>query len=553
VVLCTIETLRRDHTSLYGYGRATTPFLEALAKESLVFEEAYSQSSWTRPSMATVLTGLYASQHGTVQGTDRLPGAFVLISELLREAGYATAACCGCETISKPTFNYDQGFDLFVDEGSATFEKTRQDALEWLAADEGRPFFLFIHVFDPHEPYDAPLPFRDVFDPQYDGRLKAVSALSPSGSAVRVGLTDRDRQYIKARYDAEIYYVDTVLEGLVAQLKERGLWDDTLLVVTSDHGEEFGEHGDWGHGKTLFPQSLAVPLLIKLPAQAHGGRRVLGLAGGVDIVPTILAALGVDAPAYLPGMDLLESAVRTGRTSRQAHAAELWDIGADRRGEPAYSIISEGFQFILPRAYAPETQYLFNLREDPSGRTNLISSRLDVAERLRLMVEQRYGCVGYTLAANGSGAGPHVFSVTVTSEAAITETEGVRIEPDDAVRVSEDAHTMQARLTVAGDDDAVRFRTEPPNVPVTIAVQLDGADAPADLVRLGPSGEAPKRLPLAVPAQRSAVDADTSEARLYKVGGELGLFIWRNGTPRGSQAADLDEETLRALKQLGYL
>jgi hypothetical protein len=174
-------------------------------------------------------------------------------------------------------------------------------------------------------------------------------------------------------------------------------------------------------------------------------------------------------------------------------------------------------------------------------------------ERFRVMVEQRYGSAGYTLAANGDGARPHVFSITVRPAGVIKATEGVRIEPDDVVLVSDDARSMHVRLTVAQDDDAVRFRTEPPNVPVTIAVQLDGADAPAELVRLGPSGEAPKRLPLAVPAQRSDVDADTSEARLYKVGGELGLFIWRNGTPRGSQAADLDEETLRSLKELGYL
>jgi hypothetical protein len=279
---------------------------------------------------------------------------------------------------------------------------------------------------------------------------------------------------------------------------------------------------------------------------------VSGLASGVDIVPTVLAGVGAPVPSFLPGVDLLR-AVRSGRTDRAAHFAELWPIDPAHSAEPAYTVISEGLQFIVEHSPASETPYLFDLRQDPLGGRNLASVCPDPVERFRVMVEQRYGSAGYTLAANGDGARPHVFSITVRPAGVIKATEGVRIEPDDVVLVSDDARSMHVRLTVAQDDDAVRFRTEPPNVPVTIAVQLDGADAPAELVRLGPSGEAPKRLPLAVPAQRSDVDADTSEARLYKVGGELGLFIWRNGTPRGSQAADLDEETLRSLKELGYL
>ncbi|MHC4788034.1 MAG: sulfatase-like hydrolase/transferase, partial [Planctomycetota bacterium] len=172
VLLYTIETLRRDHLSLYGYNRRTSPFLEKLALESVVFEDAYSQSSWTRPSIATLLTGLYPSQHRAIGHLHRLSDSLLLLPEVLRERGYVTGGFLTGVIASSLVFQHDQGFDLFVDERLATGEKVTEDFVRWLDEEEPKPFFAYIHTYDPHAPYEAPGRFREAFGTPSDGSLR---------------------------------------------------------------------------------------------------------------------------------------------------------------------------------------------------------------------------------------------------------------------------------------------------------------------------------------------------------------------------------------------
>jgi len=365
VILLVIETLRRDHLSLHGYARKTSPFLQRLAEEGITFENAYSQSSWTRPSVASILTGLYPSAHRAIDAMDTLDDSFVLLPEILRECGYRNAAFCTGKVMSDPIFNYDQGFDLFVDKGKALFDELVGDTFAWIDANEHQSFFVYIHSFDPHGPYVAPGHFTEIFDRDYSGQLKDEANLRPGVLRKMKSLSSRDREYIRARYDAEILYTDVVCERLVGGLKDRGLWDNTILIITSDHGEELGEHGSWGHALGLFPEQLRVPLVVVLPGGKHAGARIEGLASGIDVMPTILAAVGLPVPGGLPGINLLDGVDRTGRTGRDHHYAESWSTRFVKEPDPVCHVVRSDFSLIGPRF-----QYLFTREESPPGRIN---------------------------------------------------------------------------------------------------------------------------------------------------------------------------------------
>lgn len=396
VLFVSVETLRRDHMSVCGCPRRTTPFLDELAGEAIVFDEAYSQCSWTRPSVATMLTGLYPSQHGARLTLDRLSDDLVLLPEVLRGRGYATAGFFTNEVLRHQAFNYDQGFDLFVDENERLIGEVKEDVLHWLDEASREPFFVFMHTYDPHDPYSAPDEFKDAFDAGYRGSLAKLDFLSEAKLRHAGRVSKRDVEYVKGRYDAEILYTDSVLREIVDGLKARGLWDNTLLVITGDHGEEFYEHGDWGHARDLYPEKIRVPLFVRLPGGAHGGAHVTGLAGTVDIMPTVLSALHVPGPDYLPGIDLLTALEAGNRTGRKYHLAEFWDEKlvnvdtAEYQVAAAYSsVISGRHQYIL-KSEAPGgfSEYLFDLADDPAAQRNLAQREPDLAASFARLLEQ---------------------------------------------------------------------------------------------------------------------------------------------------------------------
>jgi len=557
VILISIETLRRDHLGLYGYGRKTSPFLEEMAKEALVFENAYSQSSWTRPSVATILTGLYPSQQGCSSPMDRLADTLVSLPEILREHGYTTAAFCTGHVISRPAFNYCQGFDLFVDEQVRALDQVRCDTLSWLDVEDRKPFFMFMHTYDPHYPYVAPGHFRDAFaDVDYEGVFKDSTNLTPDLIGKKEPVSPRDVEYIRARYDGEIAYTDAVLRRLAADLKERGLWDNTLLVITSDHGEQLKDHGGWGHAGNLFPEVLRVPLIVKLPGQARGGQRLSGMASGVDIMPTILGAVGAPVPEDLAGIDLLGSSEETGRTGRSFHFAELWGWASPPHRSNHLSVISERFQYIsIRRGDGTTIERLFDLQEDPAAQRDLVAGEPEAVKKYARMVRDRYDQRGYTIAANGDEGEVYTFSGTVQSEAPIVAVEGLRTEEEDSFELDPGKHLLRFELTVANDDDVLRFETEPSNAPVTITVEYKGGKQLPEHVFLGLRKVPAKELPVTVPATRCEVDSDFGIAPNYFLGKQPGLYIWRQGISSKPEEPEArpDEETLRRLKDLGYL
>ncbi|MBX3025627.1 sulfatase [bacterium] len=334
VIIVLVDTLRADRMGFLGNDRGMTPFLDALAARSAVFERAYPSSSWTAPSVASLFTSLYPTQHGQTALGLALPDTVPTLAATLSEAGYTTAAISGHGGMA-PQLGLARGFAVarLVSGPSgplakASGEAVTAQALAWLdgrtETERARPLFLYLHYMEPHTPYDAPAEILDrvlarrgdvarartVTDRAADHVLDEHQHMGlPVERAARdrsqdVPLTDAELlQGVNDLYDAEVVTIDQRLAALFAGLRERGLLDDALVVFTADHGEELLEHGRLGHGMTLFEESLHVPLLIETtrhPAPA----RIRTVVSLLDVAPTVLAAVGVPAPAGFEGRSL---------------------------------------------------------------------------------------------------------------------------------------------------------------------------------------------------------------------------------------------------------
>ncbi len=315
LVLITLDTTRRDVLGAYGGAPGLTPALDALAAEATVFERAYAPSSWTLPSHASIFTGLYPSRHGAGVAGDHLEGRFTTVAELLRQRGYLTAGFAG-GLLSSYRFGVAQGFSLFRDptgfESSA--DEINSHARSLLADSGEQPLFLFINYFDPHFPYAAPKGFRAA--QQVDQKIASVqgpelwlAALAGSSEAwlrVTAGEVAHSAEALDAlgaAYRAEIAFTDQQLGKLFDDLRRNNRWQDSLIIVTADHGELLGEGGHVSHAARLDPELVEVPLIIKWPGQQQGARRDQ-LVSLVDLFPTLLRAAGIELPENIDGLPL---------------------------------------------------------------------------------------------------------------------------------------------------------------------------------------------------------------------------------------------------------
>jgi len=395
VILIVIDTLRADHLGCYGYPRNTSPQLDALAAQGVLFKNFYTQSSWTKPSVASLFTSLYPPTHRANSHGDALPGEALTLAEVLREHGFLNYACVG-NGIVKRLFNYDQGFHAYDD--NAVIERLycavlrimrhripyaslvisnsfflsylgdarliNRSALPWLEQHRGERFFAYLHYLDPHGPYAPPPPYARTFP--YNEELPYARDL--------------------ALYDGEIRYADAKLGDLFERLRELAIYDDTLIVITSDHGEAFGEHGDAGHGASIFQDQLRVPLIIKFPGAKISGRRLTQVARSIDIMPTILDYLGIDIPPDLEGASLLPLLEPS---ASPAPTAEVYaDQARDRIDEMWGVIIDNRWKYIftensrLKHTRVTGKEQLYDLSTDPGELENLIESMPLLAKQL---------------------------------------------------------------------------------------------------------------------------------------------------------------------------
>jgi arylsulfatase A-like enzyme len=315
VVLILIDTLRADHLGCYGYHRDTSPTMDSLAAEGTLYLHCQSQSSWTLPAMATILTGLTPKQHGAGASIDRFFGLGVelgYLPQMLSQQGYSTAAFFNV-VFMNADFGFDRGFDHFDCSGLTDFQSRRTagetvgEALAWLdSLEEGEPYLLAIHFYDPHVNYNPPTPFDTLFtNPSYQGPYGKDWGHVPELLAVNAGedsITEEGLYNLIGLYDGEIAYTDREIGRLLAAVR-RISGDSVLVVLAADHGEEFLDHGGVEHGHTLYQELLHVPLIVSGPG-FNGGAVVGTRVGQLDVTPTVLSALGMDVPSEAQGADL---------------------------------------------------------------------------------------------------------------------------------------------------------------------------------------------------------------------------------------------------------
>ena len=383
LVVISIDTLRADRLSLYGYDRPTSPTLEALADESLVLERFYATGGGTLASHMSMLTSLPPEVHGVLLKGQSLPPERTMLAEVLAAGGYRGAAFTGGGYTSAH-FGFDQGFETYDDTGWG-FDTALPKALDWIDASDDRPFFLFLHTYDVHstaagQPYDCPGGFADLYTAGYGGEFdgcldgRCASKLlvwlndelrTNEGFDLTAHLSPAEIEFLSSRYDGCINYADSKLGELVRHLRSRGLWDETLLVVTTDHGEEFMDHGLLLHMQGGYEEMAHLPLLLKLPGSELGGTRFEGLASMIDLSPSILSVLGFEPPPEMLGRDLLPI------VRGLAPARDQVDI---------LGTIRSARWKLIPHE---DGNLLFDLANDPGETRNVAEQHPDRAARLR--------------------------------------------------------------------------------------------------------------------------------------------------------------------------
>lgn len=425
VVLVLLDAAALRHFSYAGYDRATTPNIDALATESLIFDQAYAPAASTPYSVYSLLTSLHsfiaeaAGLRGEREQPFRVTETTQLLPELLAPRFGHRSGISGNSWFG-PEFGLDRGFTDFAgawdttvvpdttqDAGGRVLDLVRRDLDRWDAG----PNFSYVHFLEPHSPYTPPDPFARMFHPT---AKDSIDASSRALMAWRIDPPGPERQEMtRALYDANLAYVDSLVGEFIGALQERGLWDDTIFILTADHGEAFWEHGVWGHGRHIFDEFVHIPMLIRMPGvKGLAGRHVSEVVGLKDLLPTLLDLTGLPIPEVAQGRSLLP--LIAGQT------AEFEERRVFTRGThgdaPEFGVRFGDFKWIY-RVYEGSYQ-LYNLKEDPDERHDLAASgavapeldavrkeialwiaegtgRIEPVEKLDAQTEARLKAIGY--------------------------------------------------------------------------------------------------------------------------------------------------------------
>lgn len=354
VLLISIDTLRPDHLKCYGYQRSTSPNLDRLAAEGVLYENHISSTSWTLPAHAALFTALADSVHGCIETNRKLHQNFVTLAEVFAGAGYKTVGFFSGPYLH-PAFGLGQGFAYYknctsyaksIDDEPA--EKWAMDAgvmrqshhditnpivysayKKWLDKNKNSGFFMFVHLWDAHFDFIPPPPYDKMFDPNYTGSISGKDFFFDR--RINAGMPERDLRHIIALYDGEIAWTDYHVGKMINDLKEAGLLEKTIIAVTSDHGTEFFEHGDKAHRKTLFDEVIRIPLIIRYPAILPAGVRVHAQTRLIDAAPTLLELAGLPAMENVMGHSLVQLVSKQKPGFDNTAISELFSVGRSMR------------------------------------------------------------------------------------------------------------------------------------------------------------------------------------------------------------------------------
>jgi len=300
VILISIDTLRPDHLRCYGYKKETSPSIDSLAQDSALFLKTYASSPWTLPSHVSLLTSLSGVNHQVYYEYEKMDPTLLTLADILRQNDFFCSAFTGGGLVSSD-YGFSKGFDTYQEGEGGVHNKNSAEQVfwvvsEWLDQNKDKNFFLFIHTYQPHGPYSCPSPFDTMFlgkDPIWR-ELDLLGYLGGKKGIFKQ-LSENERQNVIGLYDGEIRYTDEMLiKPLIEKLKKMNLYDQTMIIFTSDHGEEFYDHGAWDHGHNLYDETLKVPLTIKFPESKFRGKKIESITRLIDVLPTVLEELDVN-------------------------------------------------------------------------------------------------------------------------------------------------------------------------------------------------------------------------------------------------------------------
>jgi len=485
VILITLDTMRADRMGFLGSQRGLTPHLDALARQSVVFTHAYSQVPLTTASHATILTGTYPQFHQVNDFGVPLAEDLPYAPYIFRGNGYHTAAFVGSLVLDPATRSapgFDRGFDTY----DAGFHRRRPGedryhaierrggevvahALAWLNVHQKGPFFIWVHLYDAHDPYDPPEPYKS--------------------------------RYASAPYDGEIAYVDSAVGKLLTRLRVRGLYDGAVIAVMADHGEALGDHGETTHGIFLYDETIRVPLLFKLPRERSAGTRIDSRAGLVDVLPTILQAVGIAVPREVQGESLLSMLKPAAETSHDRLAYAESDYPHRTFGWSSLRSLRTGKYLFIE---APRKE-LYDESVDPKAERNLSATSLAVTSTLAGQIDAFRQKTSTAKEAPKVSADPGLqerlnalgYVATDSSSQAMPGIKETGADPKDKVEVVNLLH----RAEMAKED--MRFQEAVPLLEQVIALE---PNLPITYLQLGTALSSLKNYEKALPVLRKAVE-----------------------------------------------
>jgi arylsulfatase len=388
VVFLVIDAASARHLSCYGGERMTTPNIDALAAEATLFERAYAQASWTWPSVASYMTGRYPPVRGDI-AADFLDQPLAV---LLHAAGLRTAAFSENPYIIRD-FGMAKGFDVFQEyfpykvlaENMTAYERiesteTVKDTDAWLDENSRDQFFLYVHLLPPHAPYDPPVPYSGRFDPDYRGAIQGRPDILKAIDDGEMQIDARDLAHLVAQYQENLLYADYQVGRLIDSLRSRGLLDKSLLIIASDHGEAFQEHGRMLHNSTVYEEMIHVPLIIRFPpGSANLPPTRSDVVELTDLLPTILDFLQIPPPEGIHGASLLN---RRGESEAAGGVARSWTSLMPT----LYAGLTTSNRKLIHNLSSGNTE-LYDLRHDPNERQDLSKQEQDLTRQLMALLQ----------------------------------------------------------------------------------------------------------------------------------------------------------------------
>ncbi len=409
VILISVDTLRADHLGSYGYARKTSPHIDTLAEEGVTFLNTYASSPWTLPSHISLLTSLHGVRHQVYHEDESMDPILVTLADILKQYGLYCAAFTGGGFVSS-IYGFSKGFDTYSEDAGNVFSQDSAEHLfrlvsEWLDSHKDKGFFLFMHTYQPHNPYECPYPYKTMFLNE-EAKWRHLDLMNFLGGKPGVfkALTEEERQNVIDLYDGEIRYTDEKLIGpLIEKLKKIGIYGQTMIVFTSDHGEEFYDHQGWGHGHSLYDESLKVPLVIKFPGSRFKGKKIPNFVSLVDIFPTLLEEFGIrwkdlemDGESLIP---VIRGKERGNRMFFADIASNVLDSHIPKkistnRGEEKLILNNrfsrEDLEFFLSPPPDLNPVEIYNLVRDPKEQRNIGDKRSDLANQLIQEINKIY-------------------------------------------------------------------------------------------------------------------------------------------------------------------